>query len=563
MKSNLLIKNKSTQKLQKLNEDKNTISDNGKYIFKGIFTQCSVPGDIHENRNERIYMADEFLRHLPYLRQKIKDDGCILGELDHPESRYDISLKEASHKITDLWYDEKSHGVYGKLELLDTPNGKIAKELIDSGYPMYVSSRAAGTVDEKTHEVEILQIFTYDIICTPGFKEARLDRVNESLSHESSYYLNESIKSQKIKTNDNKKYNIKNNNIEVYDCNESIEINEKPNNIKMKDIVKPLLEEDDVKDPINKGIQTEQDNNQEAAAKAGLEVKSLDPQEVKEDDGKKITQADNISEADDDKDKKDNILDIEPVEDNKEEENVEKKKSDIISIEGKKKDDEDEKKDDDKDKDEDEKKDDDKDKEDKDKEVKEDKEEQNKISKQAEDDTKKVDDLIAEIENKNKVKESIIQKFPFSISLSESNFNKFAMLNSENKNKCNNFIVEHQILDIKSINELWETPLNEEKKLNKNWLKLADEDDIKLFVSSPIEVQDAIEESAKYVILETKQDVEDFWARTGLRQQEKNKIVNEEFVKKYKDIINPNEINEGTVDSKKYIQMIEDMMLNS
>ena len=47
------------------------------------------------------------------------------------------------------------------------------------------------------------------------------------------------------------------------------------------------------------------------------------------------------------------------------------------------------------------------------------------------------------------------------------------MLNSENKNKCNNFIVEHQILDIKSINELWETPLNEEKKLNKNWLKLS------------------------------------------------------------------------------------------
>lgn len=85
----------------------------------------------------------------------------------------------------------------GKLEILDTPNGKIAQELVEAGYPLFVSSRAAGDVDEKTHEVEIAQIFTYDIVCTPGFAEARLDRINESLGVNTMSYLNESVSAQK------------------------------------------------------------------------------------------------------------------------------------------------------------------------------------------------------------------------------------------------------------------------------------------------------------------------------------------------------------------------------
>lgn len=126
----------------------------------------------------------------------IKQSGSILGELDHPEGRFDIQLKEASHKITDLWYDQENHNVMGKLEILDTPNGKIAQELVEAGYPLFVSSRAAGDVDEKTHEVEIAQIFTYDIVCTPGFAEARLDRINESLGVNTMSYLNESVSAQ-------------------------------------------------------------------------------------------------------------------------------------------------------------------------------------------------------------------------------------------------------------------------------------------------------------------------------------------------------------------------------
>ena len=246
----LMIKNKSLQPLM-LNEAADSTPNNRKYIFSGVFTACSVPGHVVINRNNRSYPEKEVLRHLGYLREMIKQSGSILGELDHPEGRFDIQLKEASHKITDLWYDQANHNVMGKLEILDTPNGKIAQELVDAGYPLFVSSRAAGDVDEKTHEVEIAQIFTYDIVCTPGFAEAKLERVNESLGTATAKYLNESVSAQKVeKETTKKKFKVLIEGVSVSELEQEAPINEKcmelkNKPVKMKDLIKPLLEEDE------------------------------------------------------------------------------------------------------------------------------------------------------------------------------------------------------------------------------------------------------------------------------------------------------------------------------
>lgn len=248
--SKLMIKSKSLQPLT-LNEAFDSTPNNKKYIFSGVFTACSVPGHVVINRNNRSYPEKEVLRHLGYLREMIKQSGSILGELDHPEGRFDIQLKEASHKITDLWYDQENHNVMGKLEILDTPNGKIAQELVEAGYPLFVSSRAAGDVDEKTHEVEIAQIFTYDIVCTPGFAEARLDRINESLGVNTMSYLNESVSAQKSqKETTNKKYKVLMEGVTVNELEQEAPINEKCMEMKnkpinLKDLSKPLLEEDE------------------------------------------------------------------------------------------------------------------------------------------------------------------------------------------------------------------------------------------------------------------------------------------------------------------------------
>jgi hypothetical protein len=70
--------------------------------------------------------------HLKELQEKIKGNK-LLGELDHPKS-FDISLKNASHVIEELRYDEVTNKVFGKIRLLNTDAGKQAMALVDADY---------------------------------------------------------------------------------------------------------------------------------------------------------------------------------------------------------------------------------------------------------------------------------------------------------------------------------------------------------------------------------------------------------------------------------------------
>jgi len=142
------------------------------YVLEGIAAVFQK-----ENNNNRIYEESEYLPHLSYLKDKIAQNRLV-GELDHPE-KFDVSLKNISHIITDLNYDKNNKVIRIKVKLLDTPAGQIAKKLVDAGVPISISSRAAGNVgaDKK---VQIKKIFTYDLVADPGFQNAQLERVYES-----------------------------------------------------------------------------------------------------------------------------------------------------------------------------------------------------------------------------------------------------------------------------------------------------------------------------------------------------------------------------------------------
>lgn len=194
--------------LEKSSNNLRTTKKGGEYFLEGVAAVFGV-----ENSNHRIYEENEYLPHLDYLKKKIEQNRLV-GELDHPKE-FDVSLKNISHVITDLNYDKQDRNVKIKVKLLDTPAGQIAKSLIDAGVPISISSRAAGNVKENK-KVEIKKIFTYDLVADPGFENAQLERVYESLG---SHIPSESVKDSIISslTNINESFGLrKNSNTQIY-----------------------------------------------------------------------------------------------------------------------------------------------------------------------------------------------------------------------------------------------------------------------------------------------------------------------------------------------------------
>jgi hypothetical protein len=165
--------------------------DSEHYVLEGT---AAVFGK--ENNNARIYEEAEYLPHLNYLNEKIAQRRLV-GELDHPE-KFDVSLKNISHIIEGLNYDKDTRELKIKVRLLDTPMGLIAKNLVDAGVPLSISSRAAGSVGNDK-KVMIKKIFTYDLVADPGFQDAQLGRVYESVGYSSEDFSN--IKDKDVTNN--------------------------------------------------------------------------------------------------------------------------------------------------------------------------------------------------------------------------------------------------------------------------------------------------------------------------------------------------------------------------
>lgn len=148
-------------------------SEDGKELtMAGLFIQGEV-----QNQNGRVYPGDEIKRAVETVRQRLSTGETVLGELDHPEE-LQINLDRVSHIITDMHF-EGSNGM-GKLKIIETPMGNIAKSLLKAGAKLGVSSRGSGNVNESGR-VSDFDIVTVDIVAQPSAPDAYPKTIYESL----------------------------------------------------------------------------------------------------------------------------------------------------------------------------------------------------------------------------------------------------------------------------------------------------------------------------------------------------------------------------------------------
>jgi hypothetical protein len=128
-----------------------------------------------QNGNGRVYPKEVLLREVQNYQTLIKERRA-LGELDHPDESV-INLKNASHLVTKMWWD--GDNVMGKVEVLNTPTGKVLKELLNANVKLGISSRGMGSVREGAGEVVVeddFQLICFDMVSEPSTPGAFLSQ---------------------------------------------------------------------------------------------------------------------------------------------------------------------------------------------------------------------------------------------------------------------------------------------------------------------------------------------------------------------------------------------------
>ena len=147
------------------NERKRVINEGAVYLV-GV---CQKSGT--KNGNGRIYRKETLQREVENYQRVIRERRS-LGELDHPDDSV-INLKNASHLAVKMWWDGEN--VLGKFEVLDTPSGRILKDLIKAGVKLGISSRGLGTVKEvqgQTIVEDDFQLICFDFVSEPSTPNA-------------------------------------------------------------------------------------------------------------------------------------------------------------------------------------------------------------------------------------------------------------------------------------------------------------------------------------------------------------------------------------------------------
>jgi len=145
-------------------------------MMKGILQKAETL-----NQNGRVYPRAILEREIRNYQKFIKENRA-LGELDHPDSSV-VELKNASHTIREAYMENDI--VYGTVEILNTPSGKILQSLVESGITLGISSRGVGSTTSKG-DMQIVQddfqLICWDFVSEPSTPGAFMMREGKEVS---------------------------------------------------------------------------------------------------------------------------------------------------------------------------------------------------------------------------------------------------------------------------------------------------------------------------------------------------------------------------------------------
>ena len=145
------------------------------HFIEGVFLQAEL-----KNRNGRMYPVKTLAREVAKYDENYIQKGRALGELGHPDGPT-INLDRVSHRIISL--QQEGNNFIGKAKILDTPMGNIAKNLLDEGVKLGVSSRGMGSLIKRENCNIVADDFMLataaDIVADPSAPDAFVDGIME------------------------------------------------------------------------------------------------------------------------------------------------------------------------------------------------------------------------------------------------------------------------------------------------------------------------------------------------------------------------------------------------
>ena len=146
------------------------------YKIKGVFMQADI-----KNRNGRVYPVQTLAKEVARYTKEFINKKRAFGELGHPDGPT-VNLERVSHMITSLKPEGKNF--IGEAKVMDTPYGKIVKNLIDEGAQLGVSSRGMGSIQSMQGKNIVGKDFylatAADIVADPSAPDAFVEGIMEN-----------------------------------------------------------------------------------------------------------------------------------------------------------------------------------------------------------------------------------------------------------------------------------------------------------------------------------------------------------------------------------------------